>query len=146
MAMTFRYVHVPREDGTLRRAPFIPVFIKNKFGKVMKVIALLDSGADDTVVPKDLAEILGLIEKGKELDTGGIGGSVKVKKSSLSFQIKNDHETHSLIIPALVLQDLNVDVPLLLGRNGFFDNFHVTFKQSSEKIVLKKINSKKYFY
>lgn len=145
MAIIYRYVHVPRLDGTLRQAPFIPIFVTNKFGKTMEVIALLDSGADNTVVPKDLAEILGLKEEKIDIDTGGIGGKVKVKKSRLRFKIKGEREKYSLDVPALVLQDADSDVPLLLGRHGFFEHFHITFKQNQEKIVIKKIESKKIY-
>jgi len=145
MSIIFRYVHVPRPDGTLRKAPFIPVFITNKFGRTMEVVALLDSGADNTVVPKDLAEVLGLKEMDIDAETGGIGGKVKVRKSRLRFRIKNERESYAMDVPVLVLQDKNSDVPLLLGRHGFFEEFHITFKQDEEKIVLKKISPKRVY-
>ena len=145
MSIIFRYVHVPRPDGTLRHAPFIPVHLTNKFERSMEVVALLDSGADNTVVPKDLAEVLGLKESKEETDTGGIGGTVKVRKSRLRFKLKGNREKYSLDVPVLVLQDRKVDVPLLLGRHGFFEYFHITLKQDEEKIVLKKIQPKKIY-
>ena len=145
MAIIFRYVHIKRSDGTLRKAPFIPIIVRNKWGQLMRVVALLDSGADYTVVPKDLAELLGLTESEHQEETGGIGGKVSVKNSRLSFDIKKDREKHSLTVPVLVLQDNYSDVPLLLGRNGFFEEFHITFKQNEEKIVLKKITPKKVY-
>lgn len=145
MPIIFRYAHVPRPDGTLRQAPFIPIFVTNKFGKAMEVIALLDSGADNTVVPKDLAELLGLKEEKADTETGGIGGKVKVKKARLHFRIKGNRESYSLDVPSLVLQDEDADVPILLGRHGFFEHFHITFKQNEEKIVLKKIQPKKVY-
>ncbi|MBU1201236.1 MAG: retroviral-like aspartic protease family protein [Nanoarchaeota archaeon] len=140
MTIIFRYVHIPRPDKTLRKAPFIPIYVKNKFGKLMQVIALLDSGVDVTVVPKELAELIGLKEDSYYGHTAGIGGEVKVRNSTIKFTVKNEHEHHTLSIPALVLQDVDSDVPLLLGRNGFFENFHVTFRQNEEKIILKKID------
>ena len=145
MSIIFRYVHVPRPDGTLRHAPFIPVFVKNKFDKTMEVVALLDSGADETIIPKDLADILGLKEHETDTETAGVGGKVKVKKSVLSFRIKGSREIYSLNVPCLILQDPDSDVPLLLGRHGFFEHFHITFKQNEEKIVLKKISPKQLY-
>lgn len=145
MPIIFRYVKIPRPDGTLRHAPFIPLFVRTKSGKLIEVVALLDSGADNTVIPKDLAEILELKEL-EETDTAGIGGNVKVKKTKLNFMIIGTREKHSLSVPALVLQDKNANVPLLLGRHGFFEEFHITFKQDEEKIILKKINPKKKYY
>lgn len=143
MSIIFRYAHVPRQDGTLRKAPFIPIQITNKFGRSMQVVALLDSGADTTVVPKDLAELLGLKEELTETETGGIGGKVSVKKSKLRFIVNGRRESYSLEVPVLVLQDPDADVPLLLGRHSFFEYFHITFKQNEEKIVLKKMDREK---
>jgi len=143
MAITFRYVHVPRQDGTLRKAPFISIFVRTKENKLMRIVALLDSGADTTVVPKGLAEILGLKEKEESIETGGIGGKVKVKKSKMSFQISSSREKYSLVIPVLILQDNTEDVPLILGRQGFFENFHITFRQNQEKVTIKKVELRK---
>lgn len=139
MAMKFKYVHVPRADGSLHHAPYIPIFARNAQGKLLKIIALIDSGADTTLIPSDLAQILGLTAKDTPLETGGIGGSVPVKATQLSFVIQENRERYPLSIPAFILQDTQADVPLLLGRHGFFEQFHITFKQDEEKIMLKKI-------
>ena len=137
MTLIFKYVHIPRKDGTMRKAPFIPAHLRMKNGRFIKIAALLDSGADDTVVPKELSDFLGLKEK-DEMDTAGIGGKVKVKSSRIQFKITNGRENHSLNVPCLVLQNEDVDVPFILGRNSFFEEFEITFKQDKEKIVLKK--------
>src|SRR3989338_8384925 len=88
MPIIYRYIHVPRKDGTLRHAPFIPVIVRNKFEQVMKVVGLVDSGADTTVVPRDLADLLGMKENAASTETGGIGGKVKVKRSRLHYNLQ----------------------------------------------------------
>ncbi len=137
MAIILRYVHVQRPDGTLRKAPFIPIHVTDRDGKQLVVNGLIDSGADNTVVPKELAELLGLSEK-RELETAGIGGKVKVKEAKMTITVVGAREKYSFNVPVLVMQESG-SVPLLLGRNGFFENFHVTFRQDEEKIMLKKI-------
>ncbi len=142
MAITFKYIHVQRPDGTLKRAPYIIVYLRNKDGKLMKMVGLLDSGADNTVVPNDLAQILGLKEeRNSDDETKGIGGKVKTTSSKLHLRIKNERENYSLDIPVLILKT-DSDIPLLLGRQGFFENFDITFKQNNEKVILKKVNPK----
>ena len=145
MPIIYRYIHVPRKDGTLRHAPFIPVIVRNKFEQVMKVVGLVDSGADTNVVPRDLADLLGMKENAASTETGGIGGKVKVKRSRLRFMLEGNRERYSLDVPALILQDNDNDVPLLLGRHGFFEHFHITFKQDEQKVVLKRINPKEIY-
>jgi len=144
MTITFRYLHVPRKDGTLRKAPYIYVLARTKEERLIKVVVLLDTGADTTVVPKDLAEVLGLKEA-EEIETGGIGGNAKVKKSRMQFIIEGGHEKHTMDIPVLVMQNPDADIPLILGRSGFFENFDITFRQNEEKITIKKVQSKRQY-
>ena len=138
MSIIFRYSHIQREDGSLRKAPYIPIYAKTSSGRLMKLPALIDSGADFTVLTKDLADLMGL-KLGEKSETAGIGGGVNVRKARFFFQIKGTHEKYSFNVPALVLLDDEADVPILLGRHGFFEEFHITFRQNEEKIVLKKI-------
>ena len=111
----------------------------------MKVIGLVDSGADNTVVPKDLADLLGIKGDSTTTEIGGIGGKVNVKRSRMSFRLMGERESYALDVPALILQDSDNDVPLLLGRHGFFEHFHITFKQNEQKIILKKIHPKRVY-
>ena len=89
MSIIFRYVHIPRPDGTLRKAPYIPIYARDSKDKLIKVVALIDSGADYAVMPKNLAIVLGLNEHESEKTTG-IGGKVDVKRSRFSFHVKNN--------------------------------------------------------
>jgi hypothetical protein len=87
-----------------------------------------------------LAVLLGLEEKASETETtAGIGGHVEVTRANCSFVIKGKHESHTITLNALVIQDVDSPVPPLLGRNGFFEHFHITFKQNEEKLILKKV-------
>jgi|SRR3989338_3438827 len=138
MAIIFRYEHIPREDGTLRKAPFIPIFAHDENNRLVQIIALIDSGADNIVIPKELAEILGL-KLGEEVETAGIGGKTKVRKTRMCFAVRKGREMYQITSNALVLMDENIDVPLILGRNGFFEEFEITFRQKEERIILKKI-------
>jgi len=141
MAIIFRYKHVKRKDGFLRKAPFIPIFLRDRNDKLYEFTGLIDSGADFTLIPKDLADFLGL-KLGKGETTAGIGGSAKVRNSKMNLTIKNQRERYNLEIPVLILMENYADVPILLGRNGFFDNFHINFRQDEEKITLKKVQPK----
>lgn len=143
MAIIFRYAPMPREDGLLVKAPCIRIRERDDDGKCVEITALVDSGADSVVIPKDLAELLGL-KLGEETETGGIGGKTKARKAQFSFVLRKGRESYPLTMPALVLTDESIDIPLILGRNGFFEHFDITFKQAEEKIVLKKVAAQAY--
>ena len=58
MTISFNYKTVKRPDGTSVKTPSIPILLRDK--EAFETIALLESCADISAMPKDVAEILGL--------------------------------------------------------------------------------------
>ncbi len=141
MALSFKYKNVKRPDGTLVKAPMIPLSI---FGtENIDTVGLLDSGADISAMSKDMAELLG-IKLDKEIDSSfGIGGEVESMQTSIDILINQKHEQYRIKLPIKIILD-HYSFPLLLGRAGFFDEFIITFNQTKEKIILKRIIKKAY--
>ncbi len=146
--ITFRYKPIEYPNGSVHYTPSIPVVMYPKNGNLepISVIALVDSGADISVLPRDLAELLGFnlenIDESNLEETRGIGGVTHVIYDSITIKLGNNRENYTLKIPVSILVDPNAEVPPLLGRNGFFDEFEVRFKQRNLKIQLKKENPK----
>lgn len=105
----------------------------------MNVVALVDSGADCSVIPMGLAEVLNLDLTGLKQDSFGFGGKIECIESDISVALQQNHETHELKIPILVSSDDSC--PIILGRNKFFDKFKITFDGKHEKLILKKYTS-----
>lgn len=85
----------------------------------------VDSGADYTLLPKTLGEVLGLR---KEINdtlhrSKGVGGSIGVVMRRLQMKIGR----HRFAVD--VGWASTDDVPLLLGRADVFDRFDVRFSQ-----------------
>ncbi len=137
MAISFKYKKIKRGDGIERKLPYIPVYIKGEASWI-QVMALLDSGADVSVISLDLAELLNLDLSGKEEFSKGIGGKVRVKNSKMLIEVKNVHESYSFEIPVQVILD-KTDSPPIIGRDGFFDKFIIELDHSGERIRLKRI-------
>lgn len=140
MVMTFKYKLTKRPDGSTVKTPSIPLLIAGK-NDTFQVIALLDSGADVSVIPKDMAELLGMNLNKESHESFGIGGAVNSISTNMSIIVEKGHERYSLNIPVLVILD-EYSFPPLLGRDGFFDYFIVTFEQRNQRISLKKFNEK----
>ncbi|MCK5616059.1 retroviral-like aspartic protease [Candidatus Pacearchaeota archaeon] len=102
----------------------------------MNVIALVDSGADCSVIPMGLAEILDLDLTGQKQDSFGFGGKMECVESHVQISLKQNHEKHEFKIPILVSSDDSC--PIILGRNKFFDKFKITFDSKHQKLILKK--------
>lgn len=135
MTITFRYKSVKRPDGTLVKTPSIPLTFIGK--ESFDTVALLDSGADISAMPKDIAEILGLNLRGKVSFAYGIGGKARCVETKVTILIAKGHESYRFTIPMKVILD-KYDFPILLGRAGFFDKFVITFDQQEKKVLLKK--------
>lgn len=137
MSLTFKYKRVKRDKGIEIKSPSIPVNISGS-GSKYQFIALIDSGADVSVIPKEVAELLGLdLNKSKE-EARGIGGKVPAIQTNINIEIGKPHEIYNFNIPVkVIMSDMDEEIPILLGRVGFFDKFIITFNQKEEKIILK---------
>lgn len=140
--MNFKYKLTKRPDGSLVKTPSIPVTMIGKKDAV-EVIALIDSGADISVIPKEMAEILGFNLKRKSHKSFGIGGEVDSIEDSMKIIVNKGHEKYVLEIPILIILD-KYSFPPLLGRAGFFDYFKIQFDQQRYKVTLKKVTEKNF--
>ena len=138
MVLTYRYKRIDgRPISEETKTPLIPITIKGDI--ILETTAIPDSGADITAIPIGLAEAVGLDLSGKEEKCVGVGGWVKCKSSKMHIKIGNEHEQYSFLIPVKVILD-KYEFPILLGREGFFDKFIVSFDESEEKVLLKRKN------
>ena len=138
MVMSFKYKVVERPDGTIVKTPSIPITINGKTESSYDVIALLDSGADISVIPQDFAELIGLDLNQKTTVAFGIGGEVKSIEDQIEIMVKKGHEEYTFRVPVKIILG-DYDFPILLGREGFFNKFLITFDQEKQKVSLKKI-------
>jgi hypothetical protein len=70
MTLSFKYKSIKRPDGTLVKSPSIPIILKGK--EQFETAALIDSGADISAIPKDIAEIFGCDLSGKIEPAAGV--------------------------------------------------------------------------
>lgn len=120
-------VHRPRIRVHL---PFKEAFIE--------VFALLDSGADRTIIPEKLAQILKL-QKGKSIQTLGIGGVTGGYESVADIVFVDiDNQKEKLEqVPVYVLSDFE---DVVIGRNKIFTTFRIVIEQYKNNIMLEKIS------
>ena len=143
MAITFKYKKIERKeeeghDSVYVYTPSIPVTLVNG-GEAIDVVALIDSGADHCIISKGLAELLNLDLSKTPEDTKGIGGSVEAVSTVMNIVVQNSHERYPIRVPVFVMMQEDTDIPPILGRVGFFDEFEIRFKQKQLKVILKKM-------
>lgn len=139
MTLSFNYHRLLNKKGSDIRTPTIPILLKGRAVTSIEVYALIDSGADISVIPKALAEVLNLDLSGEEEVSYGIGGEIKVKNTKMEIVLKKGIEKYNFVIPVQVVLT-GEEPPILLGRLGFFDKFVISFDETKQKIKLKRVD------
>ena len=84
----------------------------------------VDSGADMTLVPSDFGKLLGMdLSKNRSLLAGVAGAPLRVSLQSAEVKIG------SALDRAMIAVAATNNVPYLLGREGLFKAFKITFEE-----------------
>jgi len=114
--------------------PWLPVTIINpENNKRIKILGLIDTGADECALPSSYAVIIGHnLEKGlvKKINTGN--GITIAYPHTVKIEIKN-FMTQSILIDFMP----NLNIPLL-GVKSFLINFVLTVDYINKSVILKK--------
>jgi predicted aspartyl protease len=112
--------------------PVVEIYLKTKENQWFKVSTYADSGADITIFPKSVSEILGLkLQDGQESTVTGVGGEeIKIFIHKITIRI----EEEKLHVRAGFAE--REDIPYLLGRTDILTHFNILFKK--DKVVFVK--------
>jgi len=111
-------VRIPYSEEYDPPAPVVEVVVRSPRGKSVRLWALLDSGADITVFPRELLDELGLIP-GSTVLVKGYDGSTE-EHYSYFIEVEVEGVMRSLV-EAVAGEDM------LLGRN-FLNGLNVTLR------------------
>ena len=120
-----------------RLYPIVPFRIRR--GKlVLKTEALVDSGANISVFSSDIADYLGLeLIKGKQIYLQGIGGRIVGYIHKVKINVANVSFLCPIVFSAELITSFNI-----LGREGFFKKFIISFDELHHTLSLKLIKQK----
>ena len=140
MPTVFPYIVVtdfPKHQNRRRALPWVRfgIFNPRRPNKILYPLGLVDSGADITVIEREFGEeLLFEIEKGQKDKIIGYGGSsVPVYYHNVGFLIEDLNQTvvktytSGVGFTADTFPKTMPQQTAILGRQGFFDKFSVTF-------------------
>ena len=137
-ALKFSYTPKLAKEGSqygVDYTPIVPIVFTNpETKKSVTIDCLIDSGADDTIINARFAKLLGIdLSAGNEKLFQGISHApVSAYEHPVTVQIERD--THTYPITCAFLPDLRTNG--LLGQNGFFDNYKVTFEKYKKRFEI----------
>ncbi|RLG88573.1 MAG: hypothetical protein DRO18_01165 [Thermoprotei archaeon] len=113
--------------------PIIPVVIEGK--ERIVVYALVDSGATISLFHMSIAEDAGIdLKDAEQVYLAGIGGYVRAYiKKQVRVAIEG---FESITIPIAFTEYIASDIAIL-GRQGFFETFEITFREWEKKLIIR---------
>jgi len=139
---SIRFVREWREfthpDGTIIYRPILPILVRSQHALLERDF-LVDSGADLSMAPHELGRQLGLRwGDGVPITLRGIS---QRKTCLVQGRI---HEVDIVVPAASVMLHLPMvfargNVPFVLGREGLFDAFDITFEKINRQTVFQLV-------
>ena len=113
-------------DGRPTKRPIVEVTIER--GRQRRTfLALIDSGADQIIMPSAIAEVSG-IDRANCPERSVIGVSMEpIQGFVADLWLRIEHQREYFRAPVVFV---DADVPVLLGRECFFDYYRVKFDQA----------------
>jgi hypothetical protein len=115
--------------------PMIPVRLHGKEIRLTELM-VIDSGSTVSYIPRDTAEKLGISMESQPVPCKGMSGGFDAVESALTIAISKGSHLQKFELPVLVPTDPKIEY-FVLGREGFFSRFEITFKHGKKKITLK---------
>ena len=126
-----KFKYVARRD---REFPLIPITLIKENVEI-DTDALVDSGANISVFREEIAECLEIvIEDGEEILLQGLGGRIVGYMHELNVRVDDEEFPCKVVFSKELTVGLNI-----LGREGFFEYFQVTFNERGKEVILAKI-------
>ena len=139
MVLIYKFKKERLEDGTYVARPRILVELSGPAGSVL-ITALIDSGSDTTVIPRVVAEDIGIPLDGQRDILYAYRESSDVVHSTamITFLGKEPRQSVRLArIPVLITLTDGTEEDIVLGLDGVFSAFDLHFKKAENKIILK---------
>lgn len=125
--MRYRYKQFPLPNGDFDSVPILLIQVSRGSPGTLTVEfeALIDSGATNCLFHSDVAEAIGIrdLESGIRTSTSGVVGDASM--DLFAHEIRLHVGADNFKITGYFSDQL--PIPCLLGRNGFFDKYIITF-------------------
>ncbi|MBT4135949.1 hypothetical protein HOD75_01125 [archaeon] len=138
MSFSFKYKPVLLKSGRKTHRPLIPFTLIGN-NKEYGFFGILDSGSDLTVLPKEVADFLGVKKIGEDELTGISNDKVKVDLGYINIIFGKNREEREYTLPILINEKSD---NIIIGRAGFFEQFKITFCEAEKRMTFKKMFEK----
>jgi len=142
--LVYKFKKEKLENGIYVTRPRILVELNGPKGTI-NVPALIDTGCDRTVIPEGISRAIGLKMNGEKDKIYAFREYNDVIQSHTDITFLGKQHRQSVTLPsipiliALADKSINEGEDIILGIEGIFDVFDITFKKANNKIIIKEI-------
>jgi predicted aspartyl protease len=138
MNLNYRCKHEKLGAFTVKR-PIIPVYLVGKEDRKMQLTAILDSGSDFILIPREIADVLKLeYDEGNTDEANSYDGSKIIStQSKVRVIIEKDRELQPVDCKCAILLSKNYDHEELIFGSSFFEKFKIIFDYPLNKFTIK---------
>jgi len=114
--------------GKFVKRPVVEIEISHK-KQARKFLAVIDSGADNTLMPSYIADVLG-IDRGGRPRYSVMGISMEPIEgfiADIDFLVRK--QATKFTAPVVFIER---NIPILLGQEGFFDTYRIRFEKDHD--------------
>ena len=140
-SFTKKWMRQKTRAGTVYR-PVIDLLFTERTGHNLYSF-IVDSGADISLAPRQLAERIGLDwNEGSKITLSGISPEPECSLDGRIHKI-------SALVPDIALQlnlpmcFANGNAPYLIGREGFFDQFDITLDKTRRRTIFRETRARR---
>ncbi|OIO52290.1 hypothetical protein COT40_02180 [Candidatus Peregrinibacteria bacterium CG08_land_8_20_14_0_20_41_10] len=135
--MKFKYFQYPAPDSKNIYRPSIPITFKNGY-RFIDVIALIDSGADFTILPLEIAGVLGIeLNPQSKISFYGAGdNSFTVYPSPVKIEHILKQIGFRQIVWKTCVYFAESQSTILLGNHGFLDQFEIRLNGKKKELEI----------
>ena len=117
--------------------PMLKLEVELLDGKKLFPLALIDSGADQTMVNMGYAKRIGIdLTNAPKRPMIGIEGTGAKETFVAPFKLKFVNWNEELIVPACFIDSPSVNI--LIGEEGFFDAYRIKFEKDHDSFEISK--------
>lgn len=134
--MIIPYRKYKNREGDLLHLPIVSVRVRCN-GVKLAIWALIDSGADVTLLNKSFAQLFNVnFKKAKKIDLVGVmeGPGFNGYIQQINLEVKGAGRIDT--IAAFTDSEKYPDY-MILGRRGFFEHFSVKFEEYNKEVVIE---------
>lgn len=129
--MKYKYTVVAGAEtvaGKFVKRPVVEIEISHK-KQARKFLAVIDSGADNILMPSYIADVLGIDRRGsRRYSVMGISMEpIEGFIADVDFRVRNQSDTFTA--PVVFIDN---NIPILLGQEGFFDEYRIKFEKDHD--------------